>query len=183
MKLDRQNAVVVVIDVQERLMPVIDRGDGVLRNIDRLVRGCHVLGVPALLTEQYVKGLGSTVPVVRQAFEQTSGYRPLEKMTFSAMRLDAFAAQLAALERKQILLAGVETHVCVYQTARDLIVAGFSVTLVADALSSRTQENKDVALRRMQADGARLSSTEMALFDLVGTSGTDEFRAIVKIVK
>jgi nicotinamidase-related amidase len=183
MKLDRNNAVLVVIDVQERLMPVIHEADSMMRNLDRLVRGCHVVGVPALLTEQYVKGLGPTIPSLRKTFDEAHGYRPIEKMTFSALGVDAFAAQLASLERRQVLIAGVETHVCVYQTVRDLLASGTAVTLIADAMSSRTAENKDLGLQRMVGDGAKVSSTEMVLFELLGTSGTDEFRAVSSLVK
>jgi nicotinamidase-related amidase len=183
MRLDRGNTVLVVIDVQEKLMPVIDRAKDVVRNVDRLVRGCHVMRVPAILTEQYVRGLGATVGPVRKAFEETTGYRPIEKSCFSAHGCEAFAAQLAALERKQVLIAGVEAHVCVYQTVRDLLGAGMQVTIVADAVSSRTAENKEIALRRLTSDGAKLSSTEMALFELAVISGTDEFRAISKLIK
>ena len=183
MKLQRDNTVLIVIDVQEKLMPVIDRHKEVARNVDRLVRGCHVLGVPAILTEQYVKGLGATVPAIRTTFEETGGYRPIEKACFSAHGCEAFAAQLAALERRQVLVAGVEAHVCVYQTVLDLVAAGLEVTLVADAVSSRTAENKEIALRRLVSEGVKLSSTEMALFELAAVSGTDEFRAISKLVK
>jgi nicotinamidase-related amidase len=183
MRLDRHNAVLVVIDVQEKLMPVIDRADDVARNVDRLVRGCHVLRIPALLTEQYVRGLGATVPLVRKAFEQTTGYRAIEKSCFSAHGCEPFAAQLAALDRRQVLIAGVEAHVCVWQTVRDLLAAGSQVTVIADAVSSRSPENKEIALRRMLAEGVKLSSTEMALFELAVVSGTDEFRAISKLVK
>ena len=183
MRLDRSNALLAVIDVQQKLMPVIDAGDDVARNVDRLVRGCHVLRVPVLLTEQYVKGLGPTIDAVRAAFEETSGYKPIEKACFSAHGCDAFAAQLAALERTQILVAGVETHVCVYQTVSDLLRAGLDVWVIADAVSSRTPQNREIALRRMVADGVKLSSTEMALFELLGVSGTDEFRAISHLIK
>lgn len=183
MRLDRDNAVLAVIDVQEKLMPVIDRHKEVARNIDRLVRGCHVLGVPVLLTEQYVKGLGPTVPALRAAFEETGGYRPLEKACFSAHGCEAFATQLAALERRQVLIAGIEAHVCVYQTVLDLLGAGLEVTLLADAVSSRTAENREIALRRMVGEGAKLSSTEMALFELARVSGTAEFKEISKLVK
>jgi len=183
MKLERENAVLVVIDVQEKLMPVIDRHKDVARNVDRLVRGCHVLGVPVILTEQYVKGLGATVPAIRTAFEETSGYRPIEKGCFSAHGCEAFVTQLAALERKQVLVAGVEAHVCVYQTVLDLLAAGFEVTLVADAVSSRTAENREIALRRLVGEGVKLSSTEMALFELAVVSGTPEFKAISRLVK
>ncbi len=174
-RLDRNSALLLVIDVQEKLMPVIDRGDSVIRNIERLVRGCRILGVPMRVTEQYTKGLGHTVAPVREALGDA--YRPLEKDCFSA------AQSIDLSGRKQVLVCGVETHVCVYQTVSDLLRSGFDVTLVADALSSRTEENKRTALERMQRDGAHLSSTEMALFELTVVSGTDEFRAISKLVK
>lgn len=183
MKLDRARSLLVVIDVQQRLMPVIDSADVVARNIERLVRGAHILGVPALLTEQYVKGLGPTIDPIRAAFEETGGYRPIEKACFSAHGCEPFAAQLAALERTQILIAGVEAHVCVYQTVLDLLRGGMSVTILADAVSSRSPHNREIALRRMESEGVKLSSTEMALFELLGVSGTDEFRAISRLIK
>lgn len=183
MRLDRNDAVLVVIDVQDRLMPVIHERFDVERNIERLIRGAHVLGVPAIVTEQYVKGLGPTVEPLRRALEETSGYRPIEKDCFSAQGCAPFAAQLAALDRRQVLIAGVETHVCVYQTVRDLLAAGMQVWIAADAVSSRTPRNRDIALQRLVSEGARLSSTEMALFELLVVSGTDEFRAIAKLVK
>ncbi len=183
MRLDRQNAVLVVIDVQEKLMPVIDRAEEVARNVDRLVRGCHLLGVPPILTEQYVRGLGPTIEPLRKAFDETAGYRPIEKACFSAYGCEPFAAQLAALGRQQVLVAGVEAHVCVWQTVSDLLGKGLQVTLIADAVSSRSPENKEIALRRMASEGVKLSSTEMALFELAVVSGTEEFRAISRLVK
>jgi nicotinamidase-related amidase len=183
MKLDRKQAVLVVIDVQEKLMPVIDGAADVIRNIDRLVRGCHILGVPVILTEQYVRGLGPTVEAVRHAFEETSGYAPIEKSCFSADGCETFTARLASLGRSQVLIAGVETHVCVYQTVEDLLARDLAVSVIADAVSSRTAQNRELALRRMTSDGAKLSSTEMALFAMTVTSGTDEFRAISRLIK
>jgi nicotinamidase-related amidase len=183
MRLDRATAVLVVIDVQEKLMPVIDGHADVERNVARLVRGSHILGIPALLTEQYVKGLGPTVAAVRNAFDESIGYRPIEKDCFSAHGCTAFTAQLGALERNQVLVAGAEAHVCVYQTVKDLLAAGFEVHVVADAVSSRSAQNKAIALQRLAADGAKLTSTEMVLFELLVTSGTDEFRAISRLVK
>ena len=183
MRLQRTNTTLVLIDVQQKLMPVIDGADAVLRNLERLIRGAHILGIPVLVTEQYVKGLGATVEVIRQTLEETSGYRPIEKDCFSAHGCAAFSAQLSAMNRRQIVIAGVETHVCVYQTVIDLLGAGFEVTIAADAVSSRTPENRDIALRRMISEGAKLSSTEMALFELTGVSGTDEFRSISRLIK
>ena len=171
-RLDRNTSILAIIDVQERLMPVIANREQVEANIVRLIRGSRILGVPILITEQYVKGLGHTVKPVRQALGDA--YEPIEKSCFSGFR---------PLERKQVIVAGVETHVCVYQTVSDLLANGYEVTIVADAVSSRTIENKEIALRRMTSDGARLSSTEMALFELTVASGTEEFRAISKLVK
>lgn len=180
-RLDRARALLLVIDVQEKLMPVIDEGEPVIRNIDRLIRGCRILGVPALITQQYTKGLGPTVEPVRTALGDA--FQPIEKDCFSAQGCGAFESKLRQSGRNQIVVCGVETHVCVYQTVSDLLRAGYEVTLIADALSSRTQENKRIALERMQRDGAKLSSTEMALFEMTTVSGTDEFRAISKLVK
>lgn len=182
-RLQRHDTILLVIDVQEKLMPVIDRAAEVEGNIERLVRGMHVLDIPALLTEQYVKGLGHTVPGVRRAFEQTSGYMPVEKSSFSAKGEGEFVAALRGLRKKQVVVCGIETHVCVYQTVRDLLAAEYDVTIAADAVSSRTVENKAIALERMARDGAKLSSTEMVLFELLGVSGTDEFAQILKLVK
>ncbi|HEY6843918.1 MAG TPA: isochorismatase family protein, partial [Thermoanaerobaculia bacterium] len=153
-------------------MPVISNRQALERNIGRLIRGAKILGVPIVVTEQYVKGLGHTVEGLRDALG--GDYKPIEKDCFSGYR---------PLDRKQVIIAGIETHVCVYQTVSDLLANGYEVTIVADAVSSRTEENKSIALQRMVADGAKLSSTEMALFEMTVTSGTDEFRAISKLVK
>ena len=183
MKLTRADAFLLVIDVQQRLMPIIHEHDEVARNVERLVRGAHLLEVPALLTEQYVKGLGPTIDNVKTAFEETAGYRPIEKACFSAHGSTELQAELRLLRRRHALVAGVETHVCVWQTVHDLLGGGYAVTIVADAVSSRTPRNRDIALRRMESEGAKLSSTEMALFELLGVSGTDEFRAISRLIK
>jgi nicotinamidase-related amidase len=183
LRLDRTQAVLVVIDVQEKLLPVIHGGDEVARNIERLIRGCHLLDVPAVVTEQYVKGLGPTIEPLRSALAETGGYHPIEKSCFSAQGCELFASRLATLERRQVVVAGIETHVCVYQTVGDLLRAGFDVTIVGDAVSSRTERNRDLALQRMVADGAKLSTTEMALFELTKVSGTDEFKSISRLVR
>jgi nicotinamidase-related amidase len=182
-RLSRHEALLLVVDVQEKLMPAIDRADEVEANVERLVRGCHVLDIPPLLTEQYVKGLGATVPRVRRAFEETFGYTPIEKNCFSANGAGEFQAALRQLRKKQIVVAGIEAHVCVYQTVTDLLASGHQVTVIADAISSRTAQNKAIALQRMASEGAKLSSTEMALFELLGAADTDEFRHILALVK
>jgi isochorismate hydrolase len=182
-KLTRTDAALVVVDVQERLMPVIDGADAAVRNIERLIRGAHVLGVPVIVTEQYVKGLGATIAPIRAALDETSGYMPIEKSTFSAYGSAEFQTALRSSRRSQVLLCGVEAHVCVYQTAIDLLAAQHDVHLAVDAISSRAAQNKDLAVRRLAGEGAKLTSTEMALFELLVEAGTDEFRAISKMIK
>ncbi len=164
-------------------MPVIHAREEVERNIDRLARGCSILHVPILFTEQYVKGLGTTVGPLRVMLEE-KGASGFEKMSFSACGCESFLEKLQTdPQRRQILIAGVEAHVCVYQTVSDLLASGFQVTLIADAISSRASRNRDIALDRMTADGAHLSSTEMALFELAQTAGTDEFKTIIKLIR
>ena len=182
-KLRRNDALLVVIDVQEKLMPVISRHEEVAKNIERLVRGCTILDISAILTEQYVKGLGPTIAPIRRAFEETGTYRPIEKMCFSTSGSGEFEAELRLLRKKQLLVAGIEAHVCVYQSVIDLLAAGYEVSIIADAISSRNPENRTIALQRMVAEGAKLSSTEMALFELTVASGTDDFKAISKLIK
>lgn len=182
-RLQRADAFLVVIDVQQKLMPVIHDREAVERNIDRLVRGSKVIDIPAILTEQYVHGLGPTVPNIRRAFEETSGYEPIEKSCFSGYGCAEFVMATRNLHRKQAIVAGVEAHVCVYQTVGDLLANGYDVTIIADAVASRTPANKEIAIRRMISDGARLSSTEMVLLELTVNSGTDEFREISRLVK
>jgi nicotinamidase-related amidase len=182
-RLQREEAVLVVIDIQEKLTPHIDGHQELEENVDRLVRGCHVLGVPALLTEQYPKGIGPTTRSVTAAFDETYGTSPVEKSCFSSYDCREFADRLNALGRRQVLLCGIEAHVCVYQTALDLLDGGFGVWVVADAVSSRSPRNREIALRRLEQEGAKLSSVEMALFELTVESGTDEFRSISRLVK
>ena len=182
-RLHRDNALLIVIDVQEKLTAVIHEQEQLQRNIERLVRGCHILKVPALLTEQYPKGLGPTTEKVQGAFDETYGTRAVQKMCFSGYRCSEFIETIAPMNRKQVLVAGIETHVCVYQTVTDLLSAGYEVTVIADAVSSRTARNREIALERMAQEGAKWSSTEMALFELTVEAGSDEFKAISKLVK
>lgn len=179
----RDNAALVVIDVQERLLPVIHQNDEIIHRMTQLIRGCAVLNIPMVVTEQYVKGLGATVAPLKEALEQSGGYNPIEKMCFSSYGCSGFVQRLRELGRKQVILCGIESHVCVYQTTLDLLDAGFEVYLVVDAVSSRREEDKAIAIERLAREGARLVTTEMILFELTVTSGTDEFKAISKLVK
>jgi nicotinamidase-related amidase len=182
-RIERSNALLVVIDVQERIARVIDGIDEVEKNVARLIRGTAALDVPAIVTEQYPEGIGATTAGVRAAFEETGGFEPIQKMCFSCWGSGEFAERLRATGRSQILVVGIETHVCVYQTCLDLLDAGYDVWVIADAVSSRTPRNRQIALDRLDAEGARLSSTEMALFEMTVESGTDTFKAISNLVK
>ena len=179
----REEAILVVIDVQERLAPAIHDLETITDNIDRLIRGTNLLGVPMLLTEQYVKGLGPSTAAIQTSARDSHGYEPIEKQCFSSFGCDQFAQRLRGSGRRRVILAGVEAHVCVHQTALDLLDEGFEVFVVADAVSSRRAESKEIALRRMTQEGVKLTTTEMVLLEMVTTSGTDEFRAISKLIK
>jgi nicotinamidase-related amidase len=179
-RIQRPQAALVVVDIQERLLPAIFEREGVVRNAVRLIQGAGVLKVPVFASEQYRKGLGATVPEVAEAI---AGFAPMEKMTFSAARIDGFGRTLKRQKLSDLLLCGIETHVCVSQTCLDFLDAGFRVFVAADAVSSRTSENHRLGLDRMREAGAALVSTEMALFELLEQAGTEEFKQILALVR
>lgn len=180
LRLVRDKAALIVVDIQERLLPAIFERERVAQNSLRLIRGAGVLGLPIIATEQYRKGLGTTMPEIAKAIQ---GFAPLEKLAFSACGAKGFVEALAARNSSQVLLCGIETHVCVSQTGLDLLDAGFDVFVAADAVSSRTPENHRLGLERMRDAGAVIVSTEMALFELIEKAGTDEFKQILTLVK
>lgn len=181
MRLDPERVLALVVDVQEKLFPHIANHESLAVEIPRFVSGMRELGVPIVVSEQYVKGLGPTIEPVRSALG--SAYRPLEKSAFSCADDAPLGSKLAAAERSQILILGIEAHVCVYQSALDLLDRGHHVYVVVDGIGSRRETNRDVAVRRLVQAGALLTTVEMALFELLRHSGTDRFRAISKLVK
>lgn len=170
----------VLIDVQGRLAELMHGRELLFANLERMVRGAQVLDIPVVWNEQVPDKLGATIP---QLAGLLTGLDPLPKNAFSCCGNPAFVEQLAATGRRQVLLVGIETHICVYQTARDLLERGYTVEVVADAVSSRTEANKLIALQRIRDMGAGVSSTEMVLFDLLGSAQGDRFRAIQRLVK
>jgi nicotinamidase-related amidase len=180
MKLDRDRAALVVVDVQEAFRPAVIEFDKVARNVGTLVQGASVLGVPLLVTEQYPKGLGHTVPEVARHLD---GVEAIEKVCFSAADSDGFNSSLRQSGKEQLLLCGIESHVCVSQTAEDLLASGHEVHVARDAVTSRTEENRELGLHKMERAGAVITSVEAALFELLRASGTPEFKAIQKLVK
>jgi len=175
-RLDRDRAVLLVVDVQEAFRAAIDRFDEMVRASGILIQGAQALGVPVVVTEQYPKGLGRTVEELGRHLE---GVAPIEKTVFAAPEADGF--DLGG--REQVLVCGIETHICVHQSAAALLDRGHEVQVVQDAVSSRTPENRTLGLDRMEEAGVRRTSVEMALFELLGRAGTDDFKAIQRLVK
>jgi nicotinamidase-related amidase len=174
--LDRGRAALVVVDVQEAFRPAVLDFERVAAGAATLVRGARVLGMPVVATEQYPKGLGSTAPEVAEHLE---GVEPLEKVCFSATGADGFDLD----GRDQALVCGIESHVCVSQTAHALLDRGVEVHVARDAVTSRTEENKELGLHKMEGSGAVLTSVETALFELLRASGSDEFKEIQRLIK
>jgi nicotinamidase-related amidase len=176
--LDREAAALVVVDVQEAFRPAVLGFDGVVAGASVLVRGAAALSIPILMTEQYPRGLGSTVEELRD-LDELDGVDPLEKTAFSAARASGF--DLGG--RRQALICGIESHVCVWQTAHDLIEQGVEVHVARDAVTSRTAENRELGLQKMERAGAVVTSVETALFEMLGEAGGPEFKAIQGLVK
>jgi nicotinamidase-related amidase len=180
-KLDRNRAVVLVVDVQERLAPAIEPAarERVVKYARALIGAAKELGLPVLATEQYPKGLGPTVREIAEVLPAP----PLAKNHFSCGADPAFASELEATGRRQVIICGMETHVCVFQTARDLAAAGYEVHVCADAVGSRTEEHRRIGLELARESGAIVTSAETAIFDLLHQAGTDEFRKVAPLVK
>ena len=175
-----KETLLLIIDVQGRLAQLVFQPEVVERNINKLLKACKILDVPVLLTEQYPKGLGRTVDSLKELLE---GTLPVEKISFSCCGAPEFMKQLRSFNRNDILVAGMEAHVCVYQTCVELLEFGYSVHLLTDCVSSRTEENKLLGIRCIEKAGASLTSTEMALFELLRVAEGERFKAISNIVK
>lgn len=179
--LDKEQAVLVVIDVQERLCAAMDQSvlDKLTANTIILQEAAQELGIPMLATEQYVKGLGPTISCLAEKLPTTAS----EKMTFSCCGDDIFMERLKGLGRRQVIITGMETHVCVLQTILQLLEAGFTVHVVKDAVMSRKKENWQMALEYARQAGAVITSTEAAVFQLLRIAGTDAFKKLSKLLR
>jgi nicotinamidase-related amidase len=178
--LSREGTCLLVVDVQERLLPVINDADSVVKNIRRLILGAEILGLPVIFTEQYPKGLGPTVKPLAEVLGQS---RKGEKITFSCLADNSLAEAISRTSTKTLLISGTEAHICVLQTTLDALAAGYKVHLAADAVGSRDPENKKIALERMKSAGAVITCTESALFEMLVQAGTEEFKKISALVK
>src|SRR4030042_848955 len=178
--LNTDTTMLLLIDFQERLFPVMHEKEKLLRNVVKLIRGAKALEIPIILTEQYPKGLGPTIPEIRELLPDI---KPVEKVCFSCTDEESFNKALEALKRKQVIIAGIEAHICVYQTAMELGRAGYQVQVVGDCVASRDPENKLVALFKMGATGINPTTMETALFELLKVAKGDKFKQISNIVK
>lgn len=175
-----QACCLALIDVQEKLSAVMHDRAGLIRNCAILIQIAHALDMPVLWCEQAPRALGPTVGEIKNLLQ---GNQPIEKTSFSGCGEDVFVKRLEEIGRPIVILCGIESHVCVFQTAADLIERGLAVHVVANAVSSRTPENKEIGLARMSAAGAVISSTEMLLFELLRDARHDKFRMLAALIK
>jgi nicotinamidase-related amidase len=178
--LEIPNCCLVVVDVQGKLAQLMTGRESLIKNIQILIQAAKILDIPILWCQQVPEALGPTVPEIAALL---AGIEPIDKASFSGCGQEQFNAELNDIGREQVLLCGIETHVCIYQTAMDLMEGGLDVTVVADAVSSRTEQNRQIALTRLAAEGARMSTTEMALFELLKTAQHPHFKQIARLVK
>jgi nicotinamidase-related amidase len=180
MRISVDNTAGIIIDIQERLFPHIFRHEELERNVEILIQGLNLLKVPLLVTEQYRKGLGSTIPSV---MENLTNFEPIEKISFSCCDESRFLKELNLMNKKYIVLAGIEAHVCVLQTVIDLVESGYHPVLVEDCVSSRKEKDKMVAIDRMRSEGAIITSYESILLELCRVAGTETFKKISNLIK
>lgn len=175
-----ENTALLIIDVQERILKVMRKHEALIENLLKLIRGFKILDLPVFYTEQYPKGLGSTVSELINELEEVEA---IQKMSFSCSGAGDLFDDLKKKNIQQIVVCGIESHVCVQQTVLDLIAAGFQVDVAADGVSSRKKIDYKIALKRMRKNGAEVTTTESILFELLNVCGTDQFKAVSKLVK
>ena len=179
--LDRKSTALVVIDVQEAFRNAIPQFENIAVRISTAVRGCNILNVPILVTEQYPKGLGPTVEEIVLSLPE--GFERIEKKSFSACGSSSFVKTLDDIEVSQVLICGVETHVCVSQTAHDLMADDYDVHILTDCVASRFDQDREAGLSKMYGSGANPSSVEMALFELMRDASHEKFKEIQALIK
>jgi nicotinamidase-related amidase len=180
MRILKEETAGVIIDIQERLLPHIHEGDILLRNCLKLIEGLKVLSIPLIITQQYTRGLGQTVPAI---IEVLPGSSHIEKISFSCCEEPLFSEKISLLGKQNIILCGIESHVCILQTCLDLLGSGYKPVVAADCISSRRPNDKLIAIERMRQEGARITSMESLLFELTRFAGNETFKSISGIVK
>jgi nicotinamidase-related amidase len=180
MRILQEQTMAVVIDIQEKLLPHIHEGEEILKSCLRLIEGLQILSVPIIVTQQYTRGLGPTVPSIIQKFPEFSW---VEKISFSCYEEPLFKEKVSILDKLNIILCGIESHVCVLQTCLDLLDSGLRPVVVEDCVSSRKPADKRIAIERMRQEGARITTVESLLFELTRRAGNEIFKRISSIVK
>ncbi len=182
--LSRTRTALLVVDIQERLAPAMPEPvlGQVLRNTQILIEAAHRLALPIVVSQQYPKGLGPTVRPIEDVLAGKTVHR-FDKLEFSAAAAPDFLALAPKLARDQWIVCGMEAHVCVYQTARGLVERGYAAHVVADAICSRSQANWKIGKKLCDRAGAIITSTEVCVFDLLGQAGSDDFKALSKLIK
>lgn len=180
MRILRENSVGLVIDIQERLVPAMEESEVFVENSKKLIQGLQILGLPLLVTQQYTKGLGETIEEVKALIPD---FQYIEKKDFSCFDEPVFAEKLAGSGKKTVIICGIESHVCVLQTAIDLKAAGYVPVVVMDCVSSRSFDNVDLAAERFRYEGIMMTSYESVLFELTRSAGASGFKEISKLVK
>lgn len=178
--LEINNCCLIIVDIQGKLAQLMHDKEALFKNVRILIQGVKILEIPVLWCQQVPMMLGATVPEIS---ELLTDLEPINKATFSCCLHEPFSDALKKLERSQVLLCGIEAHICIYQTALDLLARDYDVTVIADAVSSRMFENKHIVLGRLQSESVKISSTEMVLFELLKTAEHKKFRKIAKLVK
>jgi nicotinamidase-related amidase len=180
MRIKKENTIGVVVDIQSRLYPIIHDHESLTHNTRILISGLKALKVPIVVTQQYTKGLGGTIPEIEEVLGE---YKHIEKTSFSCCDEPRFNEDLALSSKMYVIVCGIETHVCVMQTVNDLIGQGYIPVVVEDCIGSRKPNDKRMAVERMRQSGAIITTYESILFELLKYSGTDEFREISRLVK
>ena len=178
--LNEKKCCLVVVDVQGKLARLMHDKEKLFKNICILIQAAKILDIPILWCQQCPDALGPTIPEIEQLLTDDG---PMNKSAFSCCGDEQFNIRLNELARNQVILCGIETHVCIYQTAVDLLRKGFNVNVIFDAVSSRTPENKQIGIDRIAAEGANISCTEMALFEILKTAEHPQFKSVAKLVK
>ena len=178
--LDSKQAVLLIVDVQESFRKLLKDLDNLTRNITILAEAAKILRVPVILTEQYPQGLGKTIAEISACLGE---HKYFEKSSFSCCGAPGFMDLLESLGRNQVIVCGIESHVCVSQTVHDLLSHEYTVHVIADAIASRSPRNKDIGWEKMIASGAVPSCVESALFEMLAESGTEPFKAVQRLVK
>ena len=178
--LKTKESCLVVVDVQGKLAQLMYEKEMLFKNVKILIKAANILNIPILWCQQYPQGLGETVEDIAELLKNNE---PINKTSFDCFGDEKFRTKLSGLDKKNIILCGMETHICLYQTAKSLLREKYNVELIADAVSSRTLQNKQIAIDRMRVEGANIGSTEMVLFELLKDAKEAGFKDIAKLVK